>query len=129
MPKRCRNQRFLAGLLCGVLLLTPLGGAVDALASLLLPDDPTARTTDDEEAAAEWVKCKLSAEPEAMHAFEPRKHKVRDLFLRYLSSLKVADTRGESGKTKIREDLLARAQDELGRDRVKDIFFGEFVVQ
>jgi flagellar protein FliL len=87
----------------------------------------------DEAGAPRYLKAQmsveLSADPEALGAFETAKHKIRDLFLRYLSSLKVDDTRGESKKDKIRQDLLARAQEELGRDRVKDIFFGEFVVQ
>ena len=87
----------------------------------------------DESGAPRYLKAQMSLElspdPEVMAAFETAKHKVRDLFLRYLSGLKLEDTRGESGKDKIRKDLLARAQEELGKERVKDIYFGEFVVQ
>jgi flagellar basal body-associated protein FliL len=87
----------------------------------------------DEAGAPRYLKASMSLElkgdPEALTAFEAAKHKLRDLFLRYLSSLKIEDTRGESGKSKIRHDLLARAREELGKDRVKDIYFGEFVVQ
>jgi flagellar basal body-associated protein FliL len=87
----------------------------------------------DEQGSPRYLKAsmsiELSADPEALNAYEQAKHKIRDLFLRYLSSLDVQSTRGDEGKLKIREELLARAQEELGKDRVKDLFFGEFVVQ
>jgi flagellar basal body-associated protein FliL len=58
-----------------------------------------------------------------------KKRAVRDEMLRYLSSLSVADTLGEANKTKIQEQLVARATKVLGQDAVTHVFFTEFVVQ
>ncbi len=87
----------------------------------------------DESGAPRYLKASMSVEltnaPDAVSKFDVEKHKLRDGFIRYLSSLRVDDTRGEAGKDKIRHELLARAQEDLGKERVKDIYFGEFVVQ
>ncbi len=57
------------------------------------------------------------------------KRVIRDELLRYLSSLTIADTLGEKGKNKIQEEVIARANKALGGDRVKHVYFTEFVVQ
>jgi flagellar FliL protein len=57
------------------------------------------------------------------------KSAVRDEALRYLSSLRVADTLGEEGKTKIRDELSSRLDKVLGAGKLKKVYFGEFVVQ
>jgi flagellar protein FliL len=54
---------------------------------------------------------------------------VRDEVLRYLSSLSVEDTLGEEGKEKIQSAITARIDKVLGGNRVRRLFFTEFVVQ
>jgi len=63
-------------------------------------------------------------------AMEPKKMAIRDNILRYLSSLSVADTLGEDGKTQIGEELLKRINEILEDDKaVTSLYFSEFVVQ
>ena len=86
----------------------------------------------DEPGTPRYLKTTVSLElttEEAKTQVDAGKHQVRDSFLRYLSSLRVEDTRGEEGKTQIRNELLKRAQEKLDDIRVKNLFFGEFVVQ
>jgi flagellar FliL protein len=66
---------------------------------------------------------------DAVAALNHAKRPVRDDLLRYLSSLSVADTLGETGKAKIQEQILARVDKHLGGGRVRKLFFTEFVVQ
>jgi flagellar basal body-associated protein FliL len=54
---------------------------------------------------------------------------VRDEVLRYLSSLSVADTQGEAGKSKIQKEVVTRIDKELGGGRVRRLFFVDFMVQ
>lgn len=65
----------------------------------------------------------------AMEMLEKDKRGVRDQILRYLSGLGVADTLGADNKDKIRLELLARVDKELGGGKVAKVFFNEFVVQ
>jgi len=54
----------------------------------------------------------------------------RDVLLRYLSSLAVADTLGETAKQKIEAEMIKRMADELGgKQPIKRLFFTEFMVQ
>jgi flagellar basal body-associated protein FliL len=57
------------------------------------------------------------------------KRNVRDEIFRYLSSLSVSDTLGESSKARIQREVLTRIEREIGRNMVKKLFFTEFVVQ
>lgn len=57
------------------------------------------------------------------------KQLVRDAILSYLSGLHVKDTLGAEAKDKIRTDLLARLTKLLGPDKVRRMFFQDFVVQ
>jgi flagellar FliL protein len=57
------------------------------------------------------------------------KQLVRDAILSYLSGLHVKDTLGAEAKDKIRSDLLARLTKLLGPDKVRRMFFQDFVVQ
>ena len=67
----------------------------------------------------------LHAQEELLH----NKRSVRDDLLRYLSGLTVADTLGEAGKAKIRDEVTARIDKALGGGRVHKVYFTEFVVQ
>jgi flagellar FliL protein len=57
------------------------------------------------------------------------KQLIRDAILSYLSGLHVKDTLGADAKDKIRSDLLARLTKLLGPDKVRRMFFQDFVVQ
>jgi flagellar protein FliL len=57
------------------------------------------------------------------------KQLVRDAILSYLSGLHVKDTLGAEAKDKIRTDLLARLTKLLGPEKVRRLFFQDFVVQ
>jgi flagellar FliL protein len=65
----------------------------------------------------------------ALEALEKNKRAVRDQILRYLSGLAVADTLGADNKDKIRAELLARVDKELGNGKVTKVFLSDFVVQ
>lgn len=65
----------------------------------------------------------------AVEAVTRAKSHLRDAFLRYLSSLTVADTMGDAGKQKIQAELEGRAKGLLGDGSVRRLFFSEFVVQ
>jgi flagellar protein FliL len=65
----------------------------------------------------------------AAEALEKDKRGVRDEVLRYLSGLTVADTLGAENKDKIRAEIVARVDKELGGGKVKKVFFNDFVVQ
>jgi len=55
---------------------------------------------------------------------------VRDVILRTLSNLKVADTMGEENRIKIQKTIAEKIQDKLAdKDAVKNIYFADFVVQ
>ena len=59
-----------------------------------------------------------------------QKRSIRDDLLRYLSSLSVADTLGESGKDKIKLAMAGRIGKQIGgAERVHKLFFTEFMVQ
>ena len=55
--------------------------------------------------------------------------RIRDEILRYLSSLRVADTLGEEAKVKIQEELAARLNKHVGEGKVTKTYFAQFVVQ
>jgi flagellar FliL protein len=65
----------------------------------------------------------------SLELLEKDKRGVRDEILRYLSGLGVADTLGADNKDKIRIELVARVDKELGGGKVSKVFFNEFVVQ
>jgi len=65
----------------------------------------------------------------AADALERDKKSIRDEVLRYLSNLTVADTLGAENKDKIRAEIVARIDKELGQGKVKKVFFNDFVVQ
>lgn len=57
------------------------------------------------------------------------KQLVRDTILSHLSGLHLADTLGAEAKERIRRDLAAKLDALLGPNRVRRIFYQEFVVQ
>lgn len=69
------------------------------------------------------------SDPKTAEQLTAAKPIVRDEVLGYLSSLSVVDTQGEAGKAKIRNELARRLNEAFGEDRVRRVFFAEFVVQ
>ena len=62
--------------------------------------------------------------------FEEHRRELRDEILRYLSNLSIKETLGDANKSKIKADLLERADKSVGgKGGVKHLFFTEFVVQ
>jgi len=57
------------------------------------------------------------------------KQLIRDTILSHLSGLHVKDTLGAEAKDKIRGDLLAKITKLLGPEKVRRMFFQDFVVQ
>lgn len=85
-----------------------------------------------EEGRARYLKAKFDLELKneaAVAALGERKVMVRDDVLRYLSSLNVAETLGEEGKTRIGDTIRERIDKQLGGGKITRLFFNEFVVQ
>jgi flagellar FliL protein len=79
-----------------------------------------------------YLKATVEVEVEDQKAAEDlkgAKRAVRDDLLRYLSSLAVADTQGETAKQKMEQQMLARIDKQLGGEKAHRLFFTEFMVQ
>ena len=82
--------------------------------------------------ATRYLKATFELEvsgPEVVGELERLKRPIRDEVLRYLSSLSVADTQGETGKAKIQQEVVARIDKQLGGDKVRRLFIVDFMVQ
>lgn len=62
-------------------------------------------------------------------AFTRSKQRVRDTVLSYLSGLHLEDTLGAEARDEIRQDLMAKLGELVGQDRIRRMFFQDFVVQ
>ena len=85
-----------------------------------------------EVASSRYLKTTFELETtgeKAAEALNEDKRGVRDEVLRYLSSLSVADTLGETNKDKIQTEIVARVDKALGGGKVKRLYFSDFVVQ
>lgn len=85
----------------------------------------------DEPGTSRYLKCTIQLElvPKAEETLARSKELVRDAVLSYLSGLHVKDTLGAEAKDKIRQELLARITKLLGPDKVRRMFFQDFMVQ
>ena len=85
----------------------------------------------DEPGTSRYLKVTLVVEllPGAELTLEKGKQMVRDVILSHLSGLHVKDTLGAEAKDKIREDLMGKIVKVLGPDKVRRLFFQDFVVQ
>lgn len=70
-----------------------------------------------------------TASPHAQAAIQKNLLVVRDTILSHLSGLHLADTLGSEAKEKLRTELLTKLAAVLGADKIRRVFFGEFVVQ
>ncbi|MEO7735993.1 MAG: flagellar basal body-associated FliL family protein [Kofleriaceae bacterium] len=85
----------------------------------------------DEPGTSRYLKITLELEvmPHGEESITKSKQLVRDTILSHLSGLHVKDTLGAEAKDKIRTDLMAKLVRLLGPDRVRRMFFVDFVVQ
>jgi len=85
----------------------------------------------DEPGTSRYLKITLEVElmPHGEEALTKSKQLVRDTILSHLSGLHVKDTLGADAKDKIRTDLMAKLTKLLGADKVRRMFFVDFVVQ
>jgi flagellar FliL protein len=85
----------------------------------------------DEPGTSRYLKVTLRLEiaPKTEEALTAAKEPVRDAILSHLSGLHLKDTLGAEAKDKIRGDLLAKITKLLGPEKVRRMFFQDFVVQ
>ena len=85
----------------------------------------------DEPGTSRYLKITLQLElfPGADHALEKSKQLLRDTILSHLSGLHIKDTLGAEAKERIRTDLMAKISKMIGNDKVRRMFFQDFVVQ
>jgi flagellar FliL protein len=85
----------------------------------------------DEPGTSRYLKISLQLElmPEAEPALLKSKNLVRDAILSHLSGLHLKDTLGAEAKDRIRADLMAKISKLLGPEKVRRVFFQDFVVQ
>jgi flagellar FliL protein len=85
----------------------------------------------DEPGTSRYLKITLEVElmPHGEEVIVKSKQLIRDTILSHLSGLHVKDTLGAEAKDKIRSDLMAKLSKLLGPDRVRRMFFVDFVVQ
>jgi flagellar FliL protein len=85
----------------------------------------------DEPGTSRYLKITLQVElfPGADHALEKSKQLLRDTILSHLSGLHIKDTLGAEAKERIRTELMARITKMIGAEKVRRIFFQDFVVQ
>lgn len=86
----------------------------------------------DEPGQSRYLKLKvefelISADVEA--PITKSKHLIRDTILTQLSALKLADTLGSAAKEKLRGEMMTKLESILGPNKVRRVFFQEFVVQ
>ncbi len=66
---------------------------------------------------------------EDMHIVEAARPRIVDSCLTYLRELRKSDLQGSAGVHRLREELLLRINKAIEPTQVKDILFGEFIVQ
>ena len=86
----------------------------------------------DEPGQSRYLKVTLHLEltkPEFEGQLTASKQLLRDVILSHLSGLHHADTLGAAAKDKLRSELLEKIEKLIGKEKVRRVFFGEFVVQ
>lgn len=85
----------------------------------------------DEPGTSRYLKVTLQLElfPGADHVIEKSKQLVRDTILSHLSGLHLKDTLGAEAKERLRQDLMAKVGKLIGTDKIRRMFFQDFVVQ
>jgi flagellar FliL protein len=85
----------------------------------------------DEPGTSRYLKVTLQMElmPGGEPALERSKQLIRDTILSHLSGLHLKDTLGAEAKDKIRQDVMAKISKLVGPEKVRRLFFQDFVVQ
>jgi flagellar protein FliL len=86
----------------------------------------------DEPGTSRYLKMTIQLElinVEAEATIAKSKQLLRDTILSHLSGLHLADTLGAEAKDKLRNDMVAKFEKILGPNKVRRLFFQEFVVQ
>lgn len=85
----------------------------------------------DEPGTSRYLKITLEMElfPKGDAALNRSKQLVRDTILSHLSGLHLKDTLGAEAKDRLRQDLMAKLGKLLGADKIRRMFFQDFVVQ
>jgi flagellar FliL protein len=85
----------------------------------------------DEPGTSRYLKVTLQLElaPKAEDTLAKSKELVRDTILSHLSGLHIKDTLGAEAKDRLRTDLVAKIGKLVGPDKVRRMFFQDFVVQ
>jgi flagellar protein FliL len=85
----------------------------------------------DEPGISRYLKITLEVElmPHGEESLVKSKQLVRDTILSHLSGLHLKDTLGAEAKDRIRQDLTTKLAKLLGADKIRRMFFQEFVVQ
>jgi len=65
----------------------------------------------------------------AVATLDANKPRVMDIFNTYLRELKASDVQGSAGIYRLRTELLSRLNSTIEDGSVKDILFGEIIVQ
>jgi flagellar FliL protein len=79
-----------------------------------------------------YLKCKISVEVETIEAVDRLKKiepKLRDIVIMLLTSLAFEEVMTPEGKIRIRDELLERFNQAARPDRVRNLYFSDFVVQ
>lgn len=79
-----------------------------------------------------YLKCKISVEVdsiEAMERVQKIEPKLRDIVIMLLTSLAFEEVMTPEGKIRIRDELLERFNQAARPDRMKNLYFSDFVVQ
>lgn len=85
-----------------------------------------------ETGTSRYLKVTMQAElikADAQASLDKNKQVIRDAVLSYLSSLKLEDTLGAEAKDKMRADVMKKIEEIVGENKVRRLFFQEFVVQ
>jgi flagellar protein FliL len=85
----------------------------------------------DEPGTSRYLKITLEMElfPKGDSALSKSKQLVRDTILSHLSGLHLKDTLGAEAKDRLRQDLMTKLGKLLGPDKIRRMFFQDFVVQ
>ncbi|MEW6595616.1 MAG: flagellar basal body-associated FliL family protein [Thermodesulfobacteriota bacterium] len=106
-------------------------GAPEPAIGQILPLDPFVVNLADP-SGKRYLKLKVELELETPIALEKAKQvspKLRDMVIMMLTSLSFEEVMTPEGKIRIRDELLERFNQVMRPDRIKNIYFTEFVVQ
>lgn len=106
-------------------------GAPEKAIGEILPLDPFVVNLADP-SGKRYLKVKVELELESPVAVEKAKQvapKLRDMVIMMLTSLSFDEVMTPEGKIRIRDELLERFNQVMRPDRIKNIYFTEFVVQ